>query len=747
MMSRIARLLPFSTWFRGYGWNPLKIDLISGLTVALVLIPQSMAYAQLAGLPAHYGLYASFLPPMIAALFGSSRQLATGPVAVVSLMTSASLEPLAAAGSTGFIEYAVLLALMVGVFQFAIGALRLGVVVNFLSHPVVNGFTNAAALIIATSQLGKIFGVSVESGEHHYETVMRVVSAAMKWTHLPTLGMAVLAFAVMLGVRRLNPRLPNVLIAVVITTVLSATVDFEHDESVAAERVASPGLTELVEEFNRAVTARIEVDTVRSEGTEITDAIEHGTGEFCQRCHSNRPIERLTLGPDIDDAPATSEHLLALHQLAGLLDAHAFEVKEQVAIARSKLRDLVFVRVEDSGPYAGFYDPTLVPEGAVIDKRRWRLKVGNRPLDPAHLQLMGGGAVVGSIPRGLPDPRLPKIDMRVIPKLIVPAVIISLLGFMEAISIAKAMAAKTGQRVDPNQELIGQGIANIIGSVGRSYPTSGSFSRSAVNLQAGAMTGMSSVFTSLTVVIVLLFFTPLLYHLPQAVLAAVIMMAVVGLVNVSGFIHAWRAQWYDGTISIITFVSTLLFAPHLDRGIMIGVVLSLGVFLYKSMRPTVTSLSRHGDDTLRSAFIHDLQECIYIDLVRFDAPLFFANATYLEDQINERLRAKKDLRHLIIVGNAISDIDASGEEALSLLVDRVRSSGVEISLSGVNESVMEVLERTHLIERIGRDRIFPTMERAVRTVYAEAHADGCEESCPLEGALPAGRKAAEQGEG
>ena len=232
-MTRMARLLPFSAWFRNYGWGTFKIDFISGLTVALVLIPQSMAYAQLAGLPAHYGLYASFLPPMIAALFGSSRQLATGPVAVVSLMTSASLEPLAAAGSTGFIEYAILLALMVGVFQFAIGVLRLGVVVNFLSHPVVNGFTNAAALIIATSQLSKIFGVSVESGEHHYETVLRVVSAAMEWTHLPTLGMAVLAFAVMLGVRRLSPRLPNVLIAVVITTVLSAAVDFEHDETVA----------------------------------------------------------------------------------------------------------------------------------------------------------------------------------------------------------------------------------------------------------------------------------------------------------------------------------------------------------------------------------------------------------------------------------------------------------------------------------------------------------------------------------
>ena len=706
-----------------------------------------MAYAQLAGLPAHYGLYASFLPPMIAALFGSSRQLATGPVAVVSLMTSASLEPLAASGSQGFIEYAILLALMVGVFQFAIGALRLGVVVNFLSHPVVNGFTNAAAIIIATSQLSKIFGVSVESAEHHYETVFRVVSAAMEWTHLPTFGMAVLAFALMMGVRRFNPRLPNVLIAVVITTILAVVVDFEHDETVSTERVVSLSLAGLVDQFNAAITARIKIDRVRSEGTEVTSGITEGAGEFCQRCHTNRSIERFTLGAAVDESGATSEHLLALHQLAGLLDAHAFEVKEQVATVRARLRALEFVRVPDDDPHAGFYEQGLVPAGAPTDHRHWRLKIGNKPLEPEHLLMMGGGAVVGAIPRGLPSPILPRIDMKVIPRLMMPAVIISLLGFMEAISIAKAMAAKTGQRIDPNQELIGQGIANICGSVGQSYPTSGSFSRSAVNLQAGALTGMSSVITSLTVVIVLLFFTPLLYHLPQAVLAAVIMVAVIGLVNVSGFVHAWHAQWYDGAISIVTFLSTLAFAPHLDRGIMVGVILSLGVFLYKSMRPTVTSLSRRrDDDTLRSALIHGLEECIYIDLVRFDGPLFFANATYLEDQINERLRAKVELRHLIIVSNAISDIDASGEEALSLLVDRVRSSGVEISFSGVNESVIRVLERTHLIERIGRDRIFPTMEWAVRAVFDEAHANGHEETCPLAGVLPAGRGTTRQGE-
>jgi anti-anti-sigma factor len=345
--------------------------------------------------------------------------------------------------------------------------------------------------------------------------------------------------------------------------------------------------------------------------------------------------------------------------------------------------------------------------------------------------MVGGGEVVGKIPRGLPSLSLPKIDFMVLGHLFPYAVIISLLGFMEAISIAKAMAGQTGQRLDPNQELVGQGLANILGAIGKSYPTSGSFSRSAVNLQSGAISGLSSVFTSLAVVIMLLFFTPLLYHLPQSVLAAVIMMAVIGLINVSGFVHSWKSQWYDGAISIIAFLSTLAFAPHLDRGIMIGVVLTLLVFLYKSMRPTVVTLARTADQSLRAAISHGLKECEYIAMIRFDGPLFFANASYLEDQIMERMRAQPKLNHIIIVSNGINDIDASGEETLSLLVDRVRSAGIEIALSGVNESVMKVLKRTHLDAKIGMENIFATMESAIASVHEKAHHGGDEQNCPL----------------
>jgi len=251
----IAKIFPFILWLRGYRLSDLRIDFLAGITVALVLIPQSMAYAQLAGLPAYYGLYAAFLPPMIAALFGSSRQLATGPVAVVSLMTSASLAPLATTGSAAFIAYAILLAFMVGLFQFGLGLLRLGLVVNFLSHPVVNGFTNAAAIIIASSQLSKMFGVTVDSAEHHYETIVRVVVAASHYIHWPTLAMGLLAFVIMYGLRRISPKIPNVLVAVVVTTVLSWAIGFQQNLEAPLGAIEDQEARRLVTAFNQAVNA------------------------------------------------------------------------------------------------------------------------------------------------------------------------------------------------------------------------------------------------------------------------------------------------------------------------------------------------------------------------------------------------------------------------------------------------------------------------------------------------------------
>ena len=700
----LNKIFPFLSWFKDYSFNTFRLDVISGLTVALVLIPQSMAYAQLAGLPPYYGLYASFLPPMIAALFGSSRQLATGPVAIVSLMTAASLEPLAATGSQGFIAYAILLALMVGVFQFLLGVLKLGLVVNFLSHPVVNGFTNAGAIIIATSQLSKLFGVSVDSGTHHYETIIWVIQAAYNYTHWPTLFMGAFAFAIMYGLKWFSPKIPNVLVAVVITTLISWGFNFENNKKVDISQISSPVPVEIIKKFNE------EIEKI----TELTDS----------KSQVFNAIEEARKNQD------ALEGLKYEHE-ASIADMKIDEAKEKAHLYRTRIRNFLFRAVIARDGSMRFFLKDEVPEGANPEDHVWRIKVGNKPVETAGITMIGGGAVVGKIPKGLPSLTIPRIDFRVIGHLFPYAIIISLLGFMEAISIAKAMAGKTGQRLNPDRELIGQGLANIIGAIGKSYPTSGSFSRSAVNLQSGAVTGLSSVFTSITVVFALLFFTPLLYHLPEPVLASIIMMAVIGLINITGFVHAWEAQWYDGLISIITFICTLIFAPHLDRGIMIGVILSLLVFLYKSMRPGVASLARAADQAFRSAEKHGLKECEYIAMVRFDGPLFFANESYLEDEIMKIMKAKPGLRHIIIVSNGINDIDASGEETLSLLVDRIRSAGLDISLSGINETVMEVLKRTHFVEKIGEENIFPTMENAIEKVYDRTHKQSEETVCPL----------------
>ena len=700
----LMRFFPFLSLLKRYNLIALRFDAIAGLTVALVLIPQSMAYAQLAGLPPYYGLYASFLPPMIAALFGSSRQLATGPVAVVSLMTAVALGPLAIAGSEGYVTYAILLALMVGTVQFLLGVLRLGVVVNFLSHPVVNGFTNAAAIIIASSQLSKLFGVDADNADHYYETIVQIIREASHYTHWPTLLMGTFAFVVMYVLKRIAPKIPNVLVAVGLTTIISWAIDFEHNTEVPVSAILSTKATDMIEKFNRTIEAISPLTEKRTRATKTIDDAKRGS-DVIKVLEAERDADVITLQIEV--------------------------YKSEAALWRKQLRRLLLRGVKQPDGTLRFYLADEVPVGAKTDGRDWRLKVGNRPLKTDRILLSGGGEVIGVIPPGLPSFTMPKIDVSVVLHLLPFAAIISLLGFMEAISIAKAMAAKTGQRLDPNQELIGQGLANLCGAIGKSYPTSGSFSRSAVNLQSGALTGLSSVFTSLAVVVVLMFFTRALYHLPQPVLAAIIMMAVVGLVNVSGFVHAWQAKWYDGVISIITFVCTLGFAPHLDRGILAGVVLSLGVFLYKSMRPTVATLAKYEDQSFRNCKTFGLKECAHIAMIRFDGPLFFANASYLEDKIMELMRAKAWLKHIIIVSNGINDIDASGEETLSLLVDRVRSAGVDISMSGVNESVMEVLKRTFFREKIGEDHIYPTMEKAINAIYGPTHSGGYEEICPL----------------
>jgi len=699
-----AAVLPFLEWLPGYTRRHLKEDLFSGLTVALVLIPQSMAYAQLAGLPSYYGLYAAFLPPTVAALFGSSRQLATGPVAVVSLMTAVALEPLAVAGSQAFIAYAVLLALMVGVFQFLLGLLRLGLVVNFLSHPVINGFTNAAAIIIATGQLPKLFGITVGQTDHYAQAIVHIIAEAIHFTHWPTLLMGIFAFLVMVVLKKISLKIPNVLAAVVMTTLVSWAAGFEQNARVPMEALADAEIRTMVVQYNAALAEIHHLADNRARRTaELHQAQEHGAA-----------LRAIDIRRDLD-----------------VIDFQKAQKSRQANDYRQALNQVLMDAGRTASGKTFFFRKGRRPPEVTAFGSTWRIQTGRAPLDTEALPLFCGGRVVGAIPEGLPSFVLPHVNGRIALTLLPSIIIIALLGFMEAISIAKAMAAKTGQRIDPNQELIGQGLANMLGAAGQSYPVAGSFSRSAVNLQAGAVSGLASLFASLAVLATLFFFTPLLYHLPESVLAAIIMVAVGGLINIKGFIHAWQAQWFDGAISIITFICTLAFAPHLDRGILVGVVLSLGVFLYRSMRPKVVDLSLGVDHALHDVVAHGLQECRYIDAVRFDGPLFFANASYLEDQIRQRRRTKKDLKHIIIAAEGINDMDASGKETLALIVDRVRSAGIDISFSGVHASVMRVLKRTHLYARIGADHFYPSMKSAISAIHAQTHTGGHEANCPL----------------
>ncbi len=580
-MDKIAKFLPFLAWIHEIkDKNVLKADLVAGLTVALVLVPQSMAYAQLAGLAPQYGLYASFLPVMIAALMGSSRQLGTGPVAVVSLLTAAAIPTIIPEGAdmVTYAAYASLLAFLVGIFQFALGALKLGFVINFLSHPVVVGFTNAAAIIIGTSQLNKVFGVSKGEGEHTYEQVWGTITNAATDTHMVTLLIAVLAFAIMISVKNYAPKLPGVLIAVAVTTIIAWLIDF---------------------------------------------------------------------GGSVE---------------------------------------------------AGGY----------------------------------GGAIVGAIPEGLPPLVVPMLDFSVINQMIVVAITIGLIGFMEAISIAKAMAAQTKQRLNADQELMGQGLANVVSSFFQGYAVSGSFSRSAVNISAGAVTGFSSVVTAVIVGITLVFLTPLLYHLPQATLAAVIIMAVINLIKFAPIMHAWKVEKHDAIVAVTSFVLTLLFAPHLENGIVIGVILSLALFLYRTMEPRFTELSAHdGSSILVNALDNELDRCEVVSIVKYSGSLYFGNAGYFEDKILKLIADKQQcLRYVIVDMAGINQIDASGEEVLSGLLDRCSAAGVEI-LFARTEGIEKVLERSGFMDKYGKDRFYDRRTDALRFAWKELGDDEAALKSPL----------------
>ncbi|MBI4990002.1 MAG: STAS domain-containing protein [Rhodocyclales bacterium] len=692
----LKRLLPFLRWLP-YSGATLRADFLAGLTVALVLVPQSMAYAQLAGMPPYYGLYAAFLPVMVAALWGSSNQLGTGPVAVVSLLTASTLAPLAAPGSAQFIALAIMLALMVGLFQLALGAFKLGVVVNFLSHPVIVGFTNAAAIIIGLSQINKLIGVPMGRSEHFVQDIWGVVRQAGD-THLPTLAMGAAAIAIIWALRKWAPKMPGVLIAVAITTTVSWSIGFERNATGRIDNVVDAEARTLLTEHARTA---LRIDELNGQiGTKSAEL------KKLQKEHGELGHEAATLNYELE--------LLRLQ----------LQDRENENRGRNRaIRSIVFERVPGAdGQPDRLYAEGRVPQGEQSDGRRWRIARAGKD----EFRLVGGGEVVGKVPEGLPTLGLPKITWEMIGSLLSATIVISLVGFMEAISIAKAIAARTKQKIDPNQELLGQGLGNVVGALSQAFPVSGSFSRSAVNINAGAITGMSSVFTGLLVLLTLLFLTPLLYHLPQAVLAAVIIMAVIGLVNFPAIKHAWQASRHDGIAAVVTFVVTLAAAPHLDNGILAGAGLAILLYLLRTMNPRVAILGRHADGTLRDAKLHNLPASEIVTAVRFDGRLYFANVAYFEDAILEAVAANPRARWLLVVGEGINELDASGEEVVRHLVERLRSNGVNMLFSGLKKQVLDVMRATGLFEAIGERNFHITADRALEAISAEIASQGIE---------------------
>lgn len=703
-MPTLKRFFPFLRWFP-LRREALRSDALAGLTVGLILVPQSMAYAQLAGMPAYYGLYAAFLPAIVAAMWGSSSQLSTGPVALVSLLTAAALAPLAVPGSERFIALAILLAFLSGLIKIALGAFRLGEVVNFVSHPVMVGFTNAAAIIIALTQLNKLIGVPLPRSEHFardlWEVFMQVPEA-----HWPTLIMGMSAFAIMLGAKKYSPKLPGVLIAVVLTTAASWAIGFERFATVPVDRIVDPELRQLAEDV--AILER-------------------------QISRTNAQIEEnTTLLANLPPDERSGQYGASLMYGTQLLRIDIRNFENEMKQASRALRKHSFERVPPTVMEGErLYKWGFAPKGSLTDQTRWHVT----GIAGEQIMLQGGGAVVGAIPRGLPELGLPRFDWSAVTALLASSLVISLVGYVEAISIAKAMAVKSNERLDPNQELIGQGLANIAGSFTHGFPASGSFSRSAVNFNAGAVTGMSSVFAGLIVLVTLLFLTPLLYHLPQAVLAAVIMLAVVNLLNFKAMAHAWRAHRHDGVAATVTFIATLALAPRLDNGILIGASLAVILFLFRTMKPRIVVLGRHADGTLRDAKLYNLPLSEHIVAIRFDAALYFANVPYFEDAILDAAASHPKAKYILILGEGINQLDASGEEVIRHLVARLRTRGVNLVFIGLKRQVLQVMQRTGLYALIGAQHFFRTDRQALEAVFEWITDESFEATfCPL---LPA----------
>lgn len=566
--SGLSRYLPFTRWLLHYRQADLPSDLVAGMVTAIMLIPQSMAYAQLAGLPPQVGLYASVVPLIIYALLGTSGQLSVGPVAITSLLVFSGVSALAEPGSARYLQLVLILALMVGVIKLLLGVFRLGVILNFISHPVLAAFTTASALIIAAGQLKYILGYNV-TGDRFYEVLYHAAQGLGK-TNPVTLSIGLASIALLLFFRK--------------------------------------GL---------------------------------------------RPI-----------------------------------------LQRMGLRPLAVTLIVSGAPLVTVLLGTLVA---------WLLRLDQR----------AGVAVVGAIPPGLSPFSWPAPSIGDVQALLPAAAAIVLVSVVESIAVAKALASKRRQAIDPDQELIALGAANIGAGLFSGYPVTGGFARSVVNFQAGAVTGLASLVTAGGIALILLFFTPLFYYLPQAVLAATVIVAIFGLVDLKEPRHIWQANRSDAITWGVTFAAVLLLG--IETGIFIGVGASLLLYLWRTSRPHIAVVGRLGEsEVYRNILRYNVQTWPHVVAVRVDESLYFANTRYLENALLEIVAERPEVKHLVLIGSAINFIDSSALHTLESLIVELRDAGVELHLAEIKGPVMDGLKRAHFVEKIGPERIHLTTHEAMQ---------------------------------
>lgn len=577
-MSKLARYLPVLAWGRSYNRQALVNDGVAAGIVTIMLIPQSLAYAMLAGLPPEVGLYASILPIIAYAIFGTSRTLAVGPVAVISLMTLAAAGSVAPPGSAEFIAAALVLAFLSGLMLVLMGVLKLGFLANLLSHPVVSGFITASGIIIATSQLKSILGIAA-SGEAMPELLATLWQNAGA-TNLPTLAIGVASLAFLFWVRKgLKPAL-------------------------------------------------------------------------------------MRLGVPARPADLTAK----------------------------------------AGPIAAVVASTLAVIAFDLEER--------------------GVKVVGEIPQSLPPFTVPLFDAGLWQQLLVPALLLSVIGFVESVSVAQTLAAKRRQRIDPDQELIGLGAANIAASFSGGYPVTGGFARSVVNFDAGAETPAAGAMTAVGIAIAALFLTPLLASLPIATLAATIIVAVLSLVNFSAIRNVWRYSRTDFAAMAATILVTLGFG--VEPGVVAGVLLSLALLLGRTSRPHAAIVGRvPNTEHFRNVDRHDVITDPRIVTIRIDESLTYLNARWLEEHVLEVIADRPEVRHLILMGSAINAIDASALESLEAINHRLADAGIKLHLSEVKGPVMDRLRASHLLGDL-TGRVFLSQDDAFAALVSSADDEGVE---------------------